>query len=94
MLRVAVGRDRSDTGWSDKISGMEFSSNPGGGAESSVTVNSSMSQGGTGHSRYGTNTILTAPRGHLEHEIDLEAREVGSDMDAAAEKNSLDGTLP
>jgi hypothetical protein len=87
MLRVALGRARPDTEWSGKISGLEFSSNPGGRVQVFATGRSRSE--GTGD-RFGTNTILTALRSTSEHGVDvtLEAREVGSNMDAAAQKMS------
>jgi hypothetical protein len=40
------------------------------------------------------NTILTVPRSHLEHEIDLEAKNGAvSDMDPVAGKENLDAAL-
>jgi hypothetical protein len=80
MLRVAMGRARPETEWSGKISGLEFTSNPGGraGALASAEGSRSYSTGG----RFGTSTILTVPQSHLEHEVDIEARDHGaSDAD-------------
>jgi hypothetical protein len=89
MLRVALGRARPDTEWSGKISGLEFSSNPGGGAPASATGR--FRSQGTGHGGFGTNTILTVPRSNFQHEVDvdIEARDTGSDMDAVAGKEKL-----
>jgi hypothetical protein len=95
MLRVLQGRARPDTEWSGKISELEFSSNPGyrAGAQT-ATGGRSRSHGGTGTGTtggLGINTILTAPRSHLEHEIDLEARYgVVSDVDGVPGKENLD----
>jgi hypothetical protein len=72
MLRVALGRARPETEWNDKISGLEFNSNSGGGAEA-VSADSSRSHGTGGG--FGTNAILTVPRTHLEHEFDHRARD-------------------
>ena len=89
MLRVALGCARPDTEWSGKISGLEFNSNPGGGIQAFVT-GTSRSQG-TGHEGCGTNTILAVSRSNFQHEVevDLKARDTGSDMDAVAGKEKL-----
>jgi hypothetical protein len=85
MLRVALGRARPETEWSGKISGLEFTSNPGGRAGASASADGSRSRGTGG--RFGTNTILTVPRSHLEHEGDIEAR----DHDASDEDSPVRG---
>jgi hypothetical protein len=84
MLRVALGRARPETEWSGKISGLEFTSNPGGRAGAQASVDGLRSHGTGGG--FGTNTILTVPRSHLEHEVDIEARDHG-----ASEEDSLRG---
>ena len=71
MLRVALGRARPETEWSGKISGLEFGSNPGGRAGAQASADRSRSHGTVGG--FGTNTIHTVPRSHLEHEVDIEA---------------------
>jgi hypothetical protein len=81
MLRVALGRARPETEWSGKISGLQFTSNPGGRAGA---LDGSRSHGTAGE--FGTNTILTVPRSHLEHEVDIEARDHG-----ASDEDSLRG---
>jgi hypothetical protein len=75
MLRVAFGRARPETEWSGKISGLQFTSNPGGRAGASASADGSRSHGTSGG--FGTNTILTVSRSHLEHEVDIEARDHG-----------------
>jgi hypothetical protein len=89
MLRVALRRAYPDTEWSGKISGLEFNSNSGGEAQAFATGRF-RSQGTGG--RFGTNTIFTVPRSNLECEVDvdLEARDVGSIMDAVAGKENLE----
>jgi hypothetical protein len=84
MLRVSLGHARPEAEWSGKISGLEFSSNPGGraGALASAYGLRSHSTGG----RFGTNTILTVLRSHFEHEVDIEARNHG-----ASDEDSLHG---
>jgi hypothetical protein len=88
MLRVALGRARPDTEWSGKVSGLEFSPNPGHGARAHASELTGWSRSratGTGAGGgFETSTILTAPRDHFEQEIDLE---VG---DAATGKGNLD----
>jgi hypothetical protein len=84
MLRVALGRARPETEWSGKISGMEFTSNPGGRAGASASADGSRSRGTGGG--FGTNTILTVPRSHLEQEVDIEAGDHG-----ASGENSVGG---
>ena len=86
MLRVALGRARPATEWSGKISGLEFSSNPGDGkgAQASAHRSRSHSTGGG----FGTNTILTVPRSHLEPEADIEARDGTSDEDSLRVKEN------
>jgi hypothetical protein len=69
MLRVVLGRARPETEWSGEISGLKFSSNPGGGAESQAPAGRSRSHGTGGE--FGTNTIITVPRSDLEHEVDI-----------------------
>ena len=88
MLRVILGRARPDTEWSGKISGLQFSSNPGGGAQASGT--GGMRSQDTG-GRFDTDTILTVPRSNFEHEVnvELEARDVGRHMDVASGKENL-----
>jgi hypothetical protein len=59
MLRVVLGRARLDTGWSVKLSGLNFS--PGSAGELDALSSSS------GHCRGGiTTTIVTMPRGRVE----------------------------
>ena len=86
MLRVALGRARPETEWSGKISGLEFSSKPGGraGAQASVDRSRSHCTGGG----FGTSTILTVPRSHLEHEVDLEAGDDASDEGSVRGKDN------
>ena len=85
MLRVALGCARPETEWSGKISGLEFRSNPVGRAG----VQASPRSHGTS-SGFGTNTILTVPRSHLdlEHEVDIEARDGVSDEDLVRGKEN------
>jgi hypothetical protein len=80
MLRVALGRARPETEWSGKVSGLEFSSNPGG-----ETQTSADRKYGT-DGRFGTNTILTVPPSHLDNEVDIEARNVISDEESVRGK--------
>jgi hypothetical protein len=54
------------------MSGLEFSSNHGGGAGAQALADRSGSHGTIGE--FGTNTILTVPRSHLEHDVDIKAR--------------------
>jgi hypothetical protein len=91
MLRVALGYACPDTEWSGKISEVQFNSNPRGRAQTSATGRSS-SQGTGG--RFGTNTILTVLRSNVEHEVDvdLEAGDVGSDMNDAAKSEKFEQT--
>ena len=79
MLRVALGRARPETEWSGKMSGLAFSSNPGGRGGAQTSADRSRSHGTSGG--FGTNTILTVPRSHLEG--DIEARYGISDEDSA-----------
>jgi hypothetical protein len=91
MLRVVLGRTRPGTDWSSKISGLEFRSNPAVGAGAQVSPDKSRSHGSSdGH---GTNTILTAPQRHLEHDVDIEARDCISDEDLVLGKENLGTTL-
>jgi hypothetical protein len=86
MFRAALGHARPDTEWSGKFSGWKFNSNPGGGARTTGRLRSKATGGGVG-----MDPILTAPTSNVEHEADinLEAREIGSDMEAVAgEENS------
>jgi hypothetical protein len=94
MLRVAQGRARPDTEWSGRISALEFSSNPGGSAGIQVSTGGrSRSHCGLGGG-LGMNTILTVSRSHLEHEIDLEAKNgAASDMNPVTGKENLDAAL-
>jgi hypothetical protein len=80
MLRVILGRARPETEWSGKVSGLEFSSNPGDG---------SRSRGWIGRSRsddpgveFGANTILIVPTSRSEHEMEA--------MDGAIGKHLMD----
>jgi hypothetical protein len=85
MLRVALNRARPETEWSGKISGVQFTSKPGGRAGAPASTDGSRSHGTAGG--FGTNTILTVPRSHLEHEADIEARDHGaSDEDLLRER--------
>jgi hypothetical protein len=85
MLCVALGRARPETEWSGKISGLQFTSNPGGRAGASASAIGSRSHDTGGG--FGTNTILTVPHSHLEHEVDIEVRDHGaSDEDSLREK--------
>jgi hypothetical protein len=59
MLRVVLGRARSDTEWSGKISGLQFDSAP------EVQERA--------RSRGVTSTILTVPRSQQGEVVDLEA---------------------
>jgi hypothetical protein len=88
MLRIALGRARPETEWSGKISGLEFTSNPGGGAGAQASADGSRSHGTSGGFR--TNTILTVPQSHLEHDrVDLEARKHGpSEEDSLRRKQN------
>jgi hypothetical protein len=88
MLRVTLGHAHPDTEWNEKISGLQFNSNLSG-AQASVTERSKAQ--GTGD-EFGTNTILMVPRSNFKHEldIDLEARDVGIDMDAVVWKGDLE----
>jgi hypothetical protein len=85
MLRVALGRARPETEWSGKISGLQFTSNPGGRAGAQASADGLRSHGAGGG--FGTNTILTVPRSHFEHEVDIEARDHG----ASSEEDPLRG---
>jgi hypothetical protein len=76
MLRIARGRARPETGWSGKISGLEFTSNPGGRVGASASADGSRSRGTGGG--FGTNTILTVLRSDLEHEVDVKVRDHGA----------------
>ena len=58
MLRVVLGRARPDIEWSGKVSSLHFDSAPG--VQESV------------RSRGATSTILTVPRSHRGHSVDLE----------------------
>ena len=86
MLRVALGRARPETEWNVKISGLKFSSNPGGGAGAQALADRSRSHGTGGG--FGTNTILTVPQSHLEPEADIEARDGTSDEDSVRGKEN------
>jgi hypothetical protein len=81
MLRVSLNRARPETEWSGKTSGLEFSSNPRGGAGAEASTDRSKSDGTSGRS--GTNTIVTVPRSHLKHEVDIEAKGGFNDEDYA-----------
>ena len=59
MLRVVLGRARSDTGWSGKISSLQFNSAPG--AQEST------------RSREEVSAVLAVSRSHRGEEVDLEA---------------------
>ena len=85
MLRVTLCCVHPGTEWSGKISGLQFNSNPDGEAQASVTGISRLQ--GKGHKGLGTITIPTVLRGV---DIDLEARDIESDMDAAAQKENLE----
>jgi hypothetical protein len=87
MLRVALGRARSDTEWSGKISGLEFYSNPGTQASAPGRLRSQ----GTSHEGFGTSTILMVPQSDLEDEpdADLGTRDVSSNMDTATGNEKL-----
>jgi hypothetical protein len=89
MLRVVQDRGQPDTGWSGKISKLEFKSNPGGGAEAEASTGRSRphSMGIRG------STILTVLRSDSESEIDLEARDGSSDLDAVTRNGNLDAAL-
>jgi hypothetical protein len=87
MLRVALGRARPETEWSGKMSALEFSSNPGGGAGAQASADRSKSYGTRGGC--GTNTILAAPQSHLE--VDIEARYGINGEDSAGETDNQDG---
>jgi hypothetical protein len=78
MLRVALGRARLETEWSGKISGLEFTSNHGGGARAQASADRSHDTVGG----FGTSTILTVPQSHLEHEVDIEATDGASNEDS------------
>jgi hypothetical protein len=84
MLCVALNCAQPETEWSGKISRLEFTSNPGGRAEAQASADGSRSHSTAG--RFGTNTILTVLRSHLEHEVDIEARNHG-----ASDEDSLRG---
>ena len=86
MLRVALGRARPETEWSGKISGLEFRSNPGGGAGVQASADRSRSHGNSGG--FGTNTILTVPRSHLEYEVDIETPDGISDESSVHAKEN------
>jgi hypothetical protein len=89
MLHIVLGRARPDTEWSGKISGLQFNSRPGGGTQASVAGSSRSQDTGAG---FGTNTIRTVLRSHFEPEVDvdLEAGDVGGDMDVAAGRGNLE----
>jgi hypothetical protein len=91
MLRVTLGRARPETEWSGRISGLEFNSNPdgGAGAQASIGISRSGSHGRI-HDRFGTNTFLTVPMSDSETGTDLEARDGASDFDSATEKGNFD----
>jgi hypothetical protein len=86
MLRVALGRARPETEWSGNVSGLKFGSNPRGrvGTQASTDILRSHSTGGG----FGTNTILTVPRSHIEDDVDIEARDAISGEDSVCEKES------
>jgi hypothetical protein len=81
MLRVVLGHGRPETEWSDKISGLHFASNHGGGMGAQASADKLRSHGSIGSS--GTNTILTVLQSHLEHEVDIEARVGASNEDSS-----------
>jgi hypothetical protein len=85
MVRVALGRARPETEWSRKVSGLEFNSKPGGEARAQVSAD----RHGTDVSgEFGINTIVTVPRSHLEHGVDIEAGDGTSDGGSARGKES------
>ena len=86
MLRVTLGRARPETEWSGKISGLEFSSNPGGGAGARASADRSRSHGAV--RGFGVDTILTVPRSHLEHDVDIETRDGIGDEDSVCGKEN------
>jgi hypothetical protein len=86
MLRVVLGRARPETEWSGKISGLQFTSNHGGGTGAQASADISRSHGTGGG--FGTNTILTVPWSHLEHEVDIEARDATKDEDSVGGKEN------
>jgi hypothetical protein len=87
MLRVFLGRARPETEWSGKISGLEFDSDPGGGAGAQAPADSRSRSHGTS-SGFVINTIVTVPRSHLEHEVDIEAGDGTSDEGSARGKDN------
>jgi hypothetical protein len=80
---VALGHARPETKWSGKISGLEFTSNPGrAGTQALDDRSRPHSTGG----EFGTSTILTVPRNHIEHDVDIEERDGIRDEDSAGGK--------
>ena len=86
MLRVALGRARPESKWSEKISTLEFGSNPNGGAGAQASADRSRPHSRAGG--FGTNTILTLTRSHPEHNVDIEAGDGSSDENSVREKEN------
>jgi hypothetical protein len=92
MLRVALGRARPETEYSGRISGLEFSSNPGGGAGAQASADRTRSHSTGGGVR--TNTSLTISQSQMEHEVDIEVGDGVSDKDSVPGKENHDGAFP
>jgi hypothetical protein len=89
MIRVILGRAQPNSEWSGKISGIEFSSNPGGRVGEQASTDRVRSHGIRAAGGFGTDTVLTVSGSHLRQEIDPEARDAGSDLDAVTEKGDF-----